>query len=154
MTLDIPRCWRYPAPEIPRCWRYCDVGAVGLQRCDVGDTQILKILSRVGLRCVAWRAFGRGVVWRVALCVLRCGREEAPLWRIASCVVCGVLLCFIKRIPRTLARAERQGRRGHLTAARFPSRSGRMFPLFSTRYRGRACGHAPGRKAVHLFNVK
>ena len=28
-------------------------------------------------------------MWCVAFCGLRCGRKEAPLWRIAFCVVCG-----------------------------------------------------------------
>ena len=72
----------------------CDVGPVELQRCDVRDIEILKILSRVGLRCVARRALGG--VWfgasRCAVCVAGARKPHYDALRLAWFVVC----CFVR----------------------------------------------------------
>ena len=90
---DILRCWRYPAPEILRSWRYCDVGTVEVERCDAGDTEILKILSRVALCCVVWRALDG--VWcgasRCVVCIAGARKARYDKLRLAWFAVC----CFV-----------------------------------------------------------
>ena len=122
-------------PEILRCLTYCDVGDTRRRKYRGGrDTAMMELLSYSAAmseipayrkycrasgcavcRGVRWE--GCGVVRRVLWSALRA--QGSPT--MAHCVLRGL---------------RRAGRRRHLTAARFPSRSGRMFPHFSPRYRG------------------